>query len=177
MLLTTSLAVPTSPIHLSPGTAAKLDCKGGDPSLFLPHGWGGALAQVPHTTGVIPAARCRCQGAGAAEPRVQGAFRGGTPAGKGCQPARVPVQGRAAGPERGGGIHVSLTSRRCWSGRGPAALGASSPAATATAHPRPPAPAPPVSGGLWRGGSWRTPRNLVPLPSTLPAPPAPAPQT
>lgn len=42
-------------------------------------------------------------GAAAAESRGQGAAGGGTPVGKGCRPARVPVQGWAAGPERGGG--------------------------------------------------------------------------
>lgn len=87
----------------------------------------------------------------------RGAAGGETPAGKGCRPARVPVQGWAAGPEGGGGTRVALTSRRV-----PEQPGASSPAAAATA--RPPAaprnrrsPAPPVSGGLRRGGSRGTP--------------------
>lgn len=66
----------------------------------------------------------------------RGAAGGGTPAGKGCRPARVPVQGWAAGPEGGGGTGVALTSRRV-----PEQPGASSPAAAATAHPaRPPPP-------------------------------------
>lgn len=70
----------------------------------------------------------------------------GTPAGKGCL---VPVQGRAAGPERGGGIHVSLTSRRCRSGRGPAAPGAAAP------PPRPlHSPGTGASGKWWLRVGW-----------------------
>lgn len=84
------------------------------------------------------AGRCRCRGAVAAEPRGRGAVGGETPAGKGCPPARVPVQGWAAGPERGGGTHVSLTSRRVSEqpgGQQPRRHGHCAPA---PARPRPP---------------------------------------
>lgn len=63
-------------------------------------------------------------------PGYRGAVGGRTPAEKGCGPARVPVQGWAVGPERGGRTHVSLTSRRV-----PEQPGATSPVATAAAHP------------------------------------------
>lgn len=108
MVLTASLAMPTSPIHLSPRTAAKLDCKGGDPSLFLPHGWGGALARIPHTmggdsSGELPVpGSYRCQGAGAAEPRGRVRCVAGPRQGRG---ASQPVSRSRDGPRarRGAG--------------------------------------------------------------------------
>lgn len=156
MLLTTSSAMPTSPIHLSPMSAAKLDCKSGNPSPFLPHGWGGASAQVPHTSGgdssgevPVPGSRSgRAPGPGCGAWRDPG--REGVPA----SPCPGPGTGRGPGEGRGDSRFADIT----------AVLerpGASSPGGQQPQQPRRhgpcapagPAPAPPVSGGLWRGGS------------------------
>lgn len=104
--------MPTSPIHLSPRTAAKLDCKGGDPSLFLPHGWGGALARVPHTLGVdssgeppVPGSRSsRAPGPGCGAWRDPG--REGVPG----SPCPGPGTGRGPGEGRGDSRFADITA-------------------------------------------------------------------
>lgn len=104
--------MPTSPIHLSSGTAAKLDCKGGDPRPFLAHGWGGALTQVPHTTGgdsrgevPVPGSR-----SGRASSPGCGAWRDPGREGVPASPCPGPGTGRGPGEGRGDSRFADITA-------------------------------------------------------------------